>query len=127
MSNLWIDFAAMWPEVRLFIGCVLCVLGAVICVIGAVGMLRFPDFYTRMHAASIIDTGGAGLLLVGMMFLPASSLLVIFKLALILLFIALTSPTGSHAIANAAFVAGLRPVISKGDEDFDALEEVPNA
>ncbi|PKO58978.1 MAG: sodium:proton antiporter, partial [Betaproteobacteria bacterium HGW-Betaproteobacteria-18] len=43
------------------------VLGGIFCIVGAVGMLRMPDFYTRMHAASVIETLGAGLILLGLM------------------------------------------------------------
>ena len=46
---------------------VLVSLGGVFCVIGATGMLRMPDFFTRMHAASVIDTLGAGLIIGGLM------------------------------------------------------------
>ena len=42
------------------------VAGGAFCLIGAIGLLRMPDFYTRMHAASVTDTLGAGLLLAGM-------------------------------------------------------------
>ncbi|MGA0115735.1 MAG: monovalent cation/H(+) antiporter subunit G, partial [Burkholderiales bacterium] len=69
--------------------------GAVFCVIGALGMLRMPDFYTRVHAASVTDTAGAGLLLLGMM-LQAGFTLVTVKLIIIGLLIFFTSPTATH-------------------------------
>lgn len=100
-----------WVAVaRVNLGLVLCVAGALLCVIGAIGVLRFPDFYTRLHAASVTDTGGAGLLLIGMILLAGWSIISI-KLVFIFIFLFLTSPTATNAVANAAFVAGLEPLI----------------
>ena len=82
--------------------------GAAFCVIGGVGVLRFPDVYTRMHAAGVVDTTGAGFLLVGLMLQGGLSQITI-KLILILLFLLVTSPTASHALAKAAYVSGVRP------------------
>lgn len=90
-------------------------------IVGAVGVIRFPDFYSRLHAAGITDTLGAGLMLLGLM-LHADSLQGVAKLALIGLFLFLTSPTSTHAVANAAYTAGVEPVLgrrSKPSEDPD--------
>jgi multicomponent Na+:H+ antiporter subunit G len=76
--------------------------------IGAVGLIRLPDFYTRCHAAGITDTLGAGMVLVGLMFL-SSDPMVHIKLGLVAVFLLLTSPTASHAISNAAYTRGLVP------------------
>ena len=76
-------------------------------------MLRFPDFYTRMHASGVTDTLGAGLILIGLMFQAGWSL-VLAKLVLILLFILLTSPTSSHALAKAAMHSKLKPGLYDG-------------
>ncbi len=75
---------------------------------GGVGVMRMPDFYTRMHAASLTDTGGAVLIIAGLM-LQAGLTLAPLKLAAIFLFLFLTSPTASYALANAALLAGLKP------------------
>ena len=83
-------------------------LGSFFCISGGIGMLRFPDFYTRMHASGVTDTLGAGLILLGLM-LQAGWSLVLAKLILILLFILLTSPTSSHALAKAAVHSKLKP------------------
>ena len=104
------------------LGSFLCLAGAVLAIIGTVGVLRFPDFYTRLHAASITDTAAATLLLVGMALL-APTWLVVFKLAAIWLFLFLTGPTGSHALANAAHTAGLQPVIGRQVSGGDAASE----
>ena len=73
--------------------------GGFFCVVGALGMLRMPDFYTRMHAASVIDTLGAGLILLGLM-LQAGLTLVAVKLLFIGVLDLLRQPDG-HARARA--------------------------
>lgn len=73
---------------------------------GGIGVLRFSDFYSRVHAAGITDTGGAGLILLGLM-LQAGFTLVLAKLVLILALYFFTSPASSHATARAALSAGL--------------------
>ena len=86
-----------------------CVLAAsALSVIGGIGMHRFPDFYTRVHAASTTDTMCAALFLLGLA-LQAGLSLVTFKLLLIFAFLFLTSPTAAHALGNAAILSGLRP------------------
>ena len=88
--------------------------GAVFCVIGAIGLLRMPDLYTRIHAASLIDTLGAGLILAGLM-LQAGLTLVSVKLLAIALLIFFPSPTATHALARAAMTRGVKPLLG-GEE-----------
>lgn len=83
-------------------------LGGFLCVSGSVGIFRFPDFFTRMHAASVTDSLGSGLIILGLIF-QSDEWLVVSKLVFIILFIFITSPTSSHALAKAALHAGLRP------------------
>ncbi len=83
-------------------------LGSAFVFIGGVGALRMPNLYTRMHAASLTDSMGAALIIAGVM-LQAGPSLVAIKLAAILLFLLLTSPTATNALASAALLAGLRP------------------
>lgn len=78
---------------------------------GAVGVLRFPDFYTRIHAAGVTDTLSAGMILGGLM-LQSGLTLVTMKLVFILLFLWITSPVASHALARAAMHSGWRPQLS---------------
>ncbi|MBT9594941.1 MAG: monovalent cation/H(+) antiporter subunit G [Vitreoscilla sp.] len=85
--------------------------GGLFCVVGAIGMLRMPDFYTRMHAASVIETLGAGLILLGLM-LQAGLTLVAVKLLMVGALIFFASPTATHALARAAMVRGLKPLLS---------------
>ncbi|AOS97902.1 Na(+)/H(+) antiporter subunit G [Microbulbifer aggregans] len=81
--------------------------GSFFMVSGAVGLLRFPDFYSRMHAASMTDTLGSYLIIGGLM-LSVGWGLPLFKLALILVFIFFTSPTAGHALAKSAQHCELR-------------------
>ena len=85
--------------------------GGLFCVVGAIGLLRMPDFYTRMHAASVIETLGAGLILLGLM-LQAGLTLVAVKLLMVGVLIFFASPTATHALARAAMVRGLKPLLS---------------
>lgn len=91
------------------------VVGGVFCCIGALGLLRMPDFYTRMHAASVIDTLGAGLVLFGLC-LQAGWTLVTVKLVMIGLLIFFASPTATHALARAAMSRGLKPQLAKPED-----------
>ena len=86
----------------------LLVAGGLACMVGALGLLRMPDFYTRIHAASVSDAVGAGLILAGLL-LQADSLIVALKLAIVGLLIFLTSPAATHALARAALHRGLEP------------------
>ena len=92
-------------------------LGGIAVLIGGIGALRMPDLYTRMHAVSITDSLGAMLVLGGIM-LQAGLSLATIKLIAILLFLLLTSPTASNALASAALIAGTRPM-----DDPDNAEE----
>ena len=86
-------------------------LGGIFCVIGAIGLLRMPDFFTRMHAASVIETLGAGLILLGLC-LQAGWTLIMVKLLMLGVLILFASPTATHALAKAALVRGLKPLLA---------------
>ena len=96
--------------------------GSIFVLIGAFGLIRLPDFYTRLHAAGITDTLGAELILLGLMFQAGLSLVTV-KLILISLFIFFTSPTATHAVANAARVMGLKPMLVP-DKDLENAEDL---
>lgn len=98
--SAWID-AASW---------VCLVAGGLFCIVGAIGLVRMPDFYTRMHAASVVDTLGAGLVLLGLL-LQAGLTLVGAKLLMIGALLLIASPTATHALARAAMVRGLLPLL----------------
>jgi multicomponent Na+:H+ antiporter subunit G len=88
--------------------------GGLACVVGAVGLLRMPDLFTRMHAASLVDTVGAGFVLLGLA-LQAGPTLVTVKLAMIGLLIFFASPTATHALARAALYRGVKPLLAGED------------
>lgn len=85
----------------------LLLLGCFFMLTGAIGLLRFPNFHARMHAAGVTDTLSTFLIISGLM-LAAGWSLALFKLALIMLFIFFTSPTASHALARSAQLSALR-------------------
>ena len=94
---------------------VLLISGSLVLITGAVGMIRLPDFYTRLHAASVIDTLGCMLIAFGLV-LQAGFTIVAVKLVLIVIFILFTSPAAAHALAKAALHGELRPWIHKPGE-----------
>lgn len=87
--------------------------GSVFSLIGMIGVLRFPDVYSRMHAASLIETLGVGLILLGLV-LQAGLSLISVKLALIFIFLFFTNPTTTHALARALIHAGIKPYMKPG-------------
>lgn len=84
--------------------------GSAFVIIGAVGLVRMPDLYTRMHAASITDTLGAGLLIIGLM-LQAGLSLVTLKLVFLLALFFFIGPVATHALAQAALHQGVAPLL----------------
>jgi multicomponent Na+:H+ antiporter subunit G len=86
-------------------------------IISTLGLVRLPDFYTRVHAGGVTDTMGAVLLIIGMA-IHSGFTLVTVKLVIIALFLLFTGPTATHAAANAAWTAGLKPELAeRPDED----------
>jgi multicomponent Na+:H+ antiporter subunit G len=77
-------------------------------IIGGIGLLRLPDFFSRIHAASLTDSMCAPCIIAGLM-LQSGLTLVTVKLAFLVVFLFLTSPTASHALAKAALHGGLEP------------------
>jgi len=122
---------------------ILLVGGAAFCVIGAVGMLRLPDFYTRTHAATLPDTLGAGMILLGLMLQSGLNLpllgegaslrigdgntLVTLKLLTLLLFLLATGPASTHALVKAAYARGIRwNQASPQDDSSDSKHADPD-
>lgn len=97
---------ASWP---------LLVAGGLFCVVGGIGVLRMPDFYTRVHAASVCDNVGALLVLLGLL-LQAGWTLAAVKLAAVAALILMTSPVATHALARAALGRGIEPVLAAEEE-----------
>lgn len=99
------------------IGIICLVMGSLGVVLGALGLMRLGDVYQRMHGAGIVDTGGAGLILLGLLLL-APHWTVAVRLVLIGFILVMTGPTATHAIARMARVSGIEPVLTddKGDK-----------
>ena len=87
---------------------VLLLSGAFFLLTGSLGMVRLPDVFTRMHAAGMTDTMGAGMIVVGLAVYNGADLVTV-RLLLILGFLWFTSPIATHAVAKAALAGGLRP------------------
>ena len=110
----WIVEIASWISI---------LLGSAFMLIGALGTLRFPDFWSRLHAVSVTDSAGMLLLTLGMC-IQGGFTLVTVKLIIIGVFLFITGPTATHAVANAAFVSGFLP---SGAENFNRKLDIPNA
>ena len=82
--------------------------GSFFVVSGGIGLVRMPDFFTRMHPSGVVDTLGATLVVAGLI-VQAGPTQVTMKLLLILAFLFFTSPTATHAVAHAALAGGLVP------------------
>ena len=107
-----VDLYLVWKAVQFGISAVLIVTGLLFVFAGALGILRLPDFYTRMHAAGLTDTLGAEMVLLGLAVQAGLSLLTA-KLLLVGFLLFLTSPAAGHAIAHAAHQAGLKPLLAR--------------
>jgi len=98
--------------------------GSALVVTGGIGLLRFPDFFNRLHATSLTDTLGAALIMFGLALqsVPGNTMV---KLALALAFLLISGPVSTHALAKAAQHGSLRPVDRDGvnlelhDQDRD--------
>ena len=89
-------------------------LGGFFCVVGALGLNRMPDVFTRMHATSVSDTMGVGLLVVGMLS-QTTDWTVAVRLVIILVVLYVTGAVSSHALARAALQDGEKPLLTMAD------------
>ncbi|MFC5583992.1 monovalent cation/H(+) antiporter subunit G [Nitratireductor kimnyeongensis] len=85
----------------------LIIIGAAFTLIAAIGILRLPDLYTRMHAASKAGTLGSGLMLVALAIFAQDQAIVTRALAAVVFFL-LTAPISAHLLAKAAYAAGYK-------------------
>ena len=102
--------AAWWDILREPLGWGLFLGGGFFVLVGAIGLVRFPDFYTRLHPAGITDTLGADLMFLGMIVM-APNWMVVAKILIIMFFMLFTSPVSTHALAHAAWIGGQRPLL----------------
>lgn len=109
---------------------VLVVLGLLFFIGSAVGLVRFPDFYTRLHAAGKGDTLSTFLLLSGiavhmLQHVSLVTVLVAIKILAIGIFIMLTSPTSTHALMNAGYEDGVKPVLADEQDPTVLPPQIP--
>lgn len=95
---------------------------------GAVGIIRFPDCYTRLHAAGKLDTSGLLLIMSGLAVhtlgdFSLASLMTGAKIVFIVILVFLTSPTATHALIDAGFIAGLKPWTQRTRHDLPSDNE----
>ncbi|MCB1800647.1 MAG: monovalent cation/H(+) antiporter subunit G [Gammaproteobacteria bacterium] len=93
----------------------LLLIGSILCVTGGIGLVRMPDFFSRVHASGLTETLAAPLLLAGLM-LQMEWSLDLLKVVLILGFILATNPTASHSMARAALHGGRKPFVADDDK-----------
>jgi multicomponent Na+:H+ antiporter subunit G len=103
---------------------VMILVGGTFGIIGGIGLLRFPDFFTRIHAAGITDTMCAPLIIGGLM-LQSGLTLTTMKLVFLIVFLFLTSPTASHALAKAALHGGEKPILARGEQPTSGRPAAP--
>ena len=108
------------------ISLVLLVLGSFFCITAGLGLIRMPDLFTRAHSASILDTMGSGLILLGLA-LQAPDYLVAVKLFFIFFFLLLTSLAAIHALAQAVNVVGIDPKLANIVKRLDKNKPDDNA
>ena len=88
---------------------VLLTIAGIWALLGALGLFRFPDFYTRSHAATMISVGGVLFALFVLMFGKQFLGIYFFKIMVIIVMSLLTGPTAAHAVANKAYMIGVVP------------------
>jgi multicomponent Na+:H+ antiporter subunit G len=97
----------------------LCILlGSFFMIVGTLGLVRMPDVFTRMHAASVVDTLGVGFLFLGMGFQAGLSLITLKLLFLLALFF-FTGPVVTHALAQACMHENIRPMLTEDRRGLD--------
>lgn len=104
----------------------LMIVGCVFVVSGGVGLVRMPDLYSRLHTASLTDTGGTiviGLALIIQALFVFDNHMAAIKMGLIVTFTLFTSPTASHALAKTALLCGQVPLGRDGKPLLDSSEE----
>jgi multicomponent Na+:H+ antiporter subunit G len=103
------------------IAALVALVGSVFSVIAAIGVLRLPDLYTRMHAASKAGVVGAGLILLGVAF-ASLDFAIVLRASLGILFLLLTTPVSAHLLARAAYRAGVKPHATTNINELDTAD-----
>lgn len=107
-----VDFGTVLDFVRDLVTVISLAAGLFFVFAGAIGVIRLPDFFTRLHAAGMTDTLGAELILFALI-LQADGWQMIAKLLMVAFFLFITSPTSTHAVAHSAFRSGVKPLLGE--------------
>ncbi len=94
---------------------ILLISGGLVSIVAGIGLIRFPDVFSRMHAASMLDTLGAGCVLLGLI-LQAGFGVIGLKLIIVFFLLAITTTSAGHALAKSALASGLRPKDKDGND-----------
>ena len=108
----------MIEQVAAYIAGVLLLVGALFSLLAAIGILRLPDLYARMHAASKAGTMGSGLTLIAIAVIAFDGP-VILRALVGVVFLLLTTPVSAHLLARAAYVVGYRPATEMKIDDLE--------
>lgn len=108
----------MIVDIMRYIAAALMLVGATFSLLAAIGVLRLPDLYTRLHAASKAGVVGAGLILAAVA-ISAFDSAVALRAGLGIVFLLLTTPVSAHLLARAAFKTGLKPDPRTNTDEFD--------
>ena len=120
-STMNVDWGMFGAWIRAILSAASIIIGLFFVFAGTIGVLRLPDFYSRIHAAGMTDTLGAEMILLGLIIQAGFSQMTL-KLLMISFFLLLTSPTATHAVAHAANGAGLKPML--GNYRAKTLDEI---
>lgn len=107
------------------VGAGIVLLGALVAVAGAIGLVRFPDVYSRIHAVGLVDSMGAALVVIGLCLVAAPDWALAIKLVLLAAVIFVSAPTAAHALANTAFGSGVAPwpLVRSGEDTTQATSD----
>ena len=101
-------------------------IGVLAMLIGTFGLLKLPDVFSRIHAVGMLDTAGAGFIILGMLFYSGFTLISV-KLAAIAIFLFFTGPIATHAVAQVAHRNGVSPLVADGGNGLVPASERPVA
>lgn len=116
--------AEIWQIARLTASALLVGVGVLFLLGSAIGVLRFPDFYTRLHAATVADPLGASLLALGLAVAEPRADIAL-RLVLLALLIGAVGPLGSYLFGNAAHAGGLAPIAGRYRAPRPGRSETP--
>lgn len=113
----------MITELLYYVAGVVLLIGSLFSLLAVIGLLRFPDLYTRMHAASKAGTVGSGLCLLAIA-IASLDFAVAMRALVGFAFLVLTAPISAHLLSRAAYIAGFRPSSEMVINELEAREVV---